>query len=486
MTTLLILILVAVLFLAAIILLRTLLFRVPAPPKETIPLEEFFPNPLAESLSATIRCKTISEHDHEKVDGHAFLQLKLELQKSFPRVHRTLERIDLGTPSLLFHWRGTQPELAPIVLTAHLDVVPVDPATEAQWEHPPFGGEIADGFIWGRGAVDCKAQLVSILQAVEHLIGNGFKPARSIYLAFGHDEESSGTDGAPKIAAWMQKQGVHPEFVLDEGFSVVSGFFPGVTIPAALVGVAEKGYLTLEMTSEDKGGHSALPPAHTAIGRLARAITRLENSPFPAHPEGLRELFRRLGGSAPFLFQLIFANLWLFRSLASRQISKMPEANASIRTTCAATIISGGVRENVLPQTASAILNLRLYPGDSIAYACERVRRVIADPGIKLKALEGRAIEATTESPTDSSAYHAVERVTRGIFGDVPVAPMLISGMTDARFYTLVSRNVFRFTPMEMAREDMARVHGVNERISIEALVKMAQFFFALIQEQAG
>ena len=361
----------------------------------------------------------------------------------------------------------------------------MDPSTETEWQHPPFGGEVADGFIWGRGAVDCKGQVVAILQAVEHLIGNGFKPSRSIYLAFGHDEETSGTHGAPRIAAWMKSQGIHPEFVLDEGTAVVTGFLPGVKIPTGLIGIAEKGYLTLEISSQAKGGHSAMPPASTAIGSLAAAITRLENDPFPAHPQELRELFRRLGSNAPFLYQLVFANLWLFAPLASRVISRLPTANASIRTTCAATVISGGVQENALPQTASALLNLRLFPGDSVAFACERVRKVIADPSIQLRALEGRALEATSKSPASSDAYRAIEKISAGIFGEIPLVPVLIAGMTDARFYTLVSDNVYRFTPLRMTPDDMAGIHGVNERISVEGLVNMARFYYALLRDQA-
>ena len=485
MTTFIILLIVALLFLVAFILLRTLLFRSGRVTPEPLPAEEFYPKVLAEALSAAIRCKTVSDHDHKKVDPHPFLQLKLELEKSFPRVHRTLERIDLGTPSLLFHWRGAQPELNPVVLTGHLDVVAVDPSTESQWQHPPFSGEISDGFVWGRGAVDCKGQVVAILQAVEHLIGNGFKPSRSIYLAFGHDEETSGTHGAPRIAAWMKSQGIHPEFVLDEGTAVVTGYLPGVKIPAGLIGVAEKGYLTLEISSQSKGGHSAMPPSSTAIGSLAAAITRLEKNPFPAHPQELRELFKRLGPNAPFLYQLVFANLWLFAPLATRVISRLPAANASIRTTCAATVISGGVQENALPQTAFALLNLRLFPGDSVAFACERVRKVIADPSIQLRALEGRALEATSKSPAASEAYRAIERISAGIFGEIPLVPVLISGMTDARFYTLVSDNVYRFTPLKISPEEMAGIHGVNERIAVEGLVDMARFYYALLQDQA-
>ncbi len=486
MTTAIILLIVTLLFLVAFILLRTLFFRAGKITPAPLPAEDFYPNVISSALSAAIRCKTVSDHDHQKVDPHPFLQLKLELEKSFPRVHRTLERIDLGTPSLLFHWRGTAPDLNPVVLTGHLDVVAVDPSTEAEWQHPPFGGEVADGFIWGRGAVDCKGQVVAILQAVEHLIGNGFKPARSIYLAFGHDEETSGTYGAPRIAAWMKSQGIHPEFVLDEGTAVVSGFFPGVKIPAGLIGVAEKGYLTLEISSQAMGGHSAMPPASTAIGTLAVAITRLEKDLFPAHPQELRELFRRLGSNAPFLYQMVFANLWLFSRLAARVISRLPAANASIRTTCAATVISGGVQENALPQTASALLNLRLFPGDSVAFACERVRKVIANPSIQLQALEGRALEATSQSPASSEAYRAIEKIAAAIFGEIPLVPVLIAGMTDARFYTLVSDNVYRFTPLRMTPEDMSGIHGVNERISVEGLVNMARFFYALLQDQAA
>ncbi len=330
MTSFFIILFVIILFLIAFILFRTLLFRVRMPSREPVTLEEFYPNPLAEVLSAAIRCKTISDHDHNKVDPHPFLQLKLELEKSFPRVHRTLERIDLGTPSLLFHWRGAQPELKPVVLTGHLDVVAVDPSTESQWQHPPFSGEISDSFVWGRGAVDCKGTVVSILQAVEHLIGNGFKPARSIYLAFGHDEETSGTHGAPRIAAWMKSQGIHPEFVLDEGTAVVTGYLPGVR-SRRFDRYRREGLPHPEISSQAKGGHSAMPPSSTAIGSLAAAITRLEKKPFPAHPQELRELFQRLGSNAPFLYQLVFANLWLFAPLAARVIGRIPEANASIR-----------------------------------------------------------------------------------------------------------------------------------------------------------
>jgi carboxypeptidase PM20D1 len=486
MTTLIILLIVALLFLVAFVLLRTLFFRAGGITPQPLPEEDFYPIVIASALGAAIRCRTVSDHDAARVDPHPFLQIKLELEKSFPRVHRTLQRIDLGTPSLLFHWRGSQPDLNPIVLTGHLDVVAVDPSTESQWHHPPFGGEVADGYIWGRGAVDCKGQVIAILQAVEHLVGNGFKPSRSIYLAFGHDEETSGTFGAPRIAAWMKSQNIHPEFVLDEGTAVVSDFLPGVKIPAGLIGVAEKGYLTIELSSQAKGGHSAMPPASTAIGSLASAITRLEKKPFPAHPQELRELFRRLGSNAPFLYQLVFANLWLFAPLAARVIGRIPEANASIRTTLAATVIHGGVQENVLPQTASALLNLRLFPGDSVAYACERIRKVIADPGIQLQALEGRALEATIKSPSTSNAYHAIERISAGIFGNIPLVPVLIAGMTDARFYTLVSDNVYRFTPLRMTPEDLSGLHGVNERISVEGLVNMARFYYSLLQVQAG
>ena len=486
MTTVLILILAGILFLTALILLRALLFRAPAYRIQQENLEEFFPNVIAEALSAAIRCRTVSDHDPAVVDPHTFLQMKVELQNAFPRLHRTLERIDLGTPSLVFHWKGTQPDLNPVVLTGHLDVVPVDPGTESKWAHPPFSGEIADSFVWGRGAIDCKGQVVAILQAVEHLIGNGFKPARSIYLAFGHDEETSGIDGAPRIAAWMHQQGIHPEFVLDEGSAVVSGYIPGVTIPVGLVGVAEKGSLTLEVSVEDKGGHSALPPASTAIGRLSTAITRLESCPFPPHPGQLRELFRHIGENAPFYYRMVFANLWLFSPLANRMISSLPETNAFIRTTCAVTMISGGVRENVLPQSASATLNLRLFPGDTIAEVCDRVRKVIADPLVTIKVLEGRAIEATDESPMDSASYRGIEGAARQVFGNIPIAPNLIFGMTDARYYTLVTDQVYRFSPMLMTLEDVTRVHGVNERILVEGLVNMAQFYYALIQDQSG
>lgn len=483
MPTFLIILFAIILFLASFILLKTLLFAKSQKMVEPGEREEFLPNILAEHLSTAVQCKTISQQNPENVNQQTFLQLRLVLQKFYPRVHRTLEKIELGTDSLFFRWQGSNPDLDPIVLTGHIDVVPVDPATESSWQHPPFSGAIDSGFVWGRGTIDDKSSVITLLEAVEHLIGNGFKPVRTIFLAFGHDEESASLHGAPMMAGWLQEHGITPALVMDEGGQIMQQILEGVKTPLAMIGIGEKGYLTAELSVEGAPGHSAQPPDHTAIGILAQALVRIEKKRMPANPHFMRMLIRGLGNAAPFLYQVFFANLWLFKGLASRNLSHVPLTNAAIRTTTAVTLITGGIKDNLLPQSAHARVNYRILPGDSIASVMDRTRRIIHDNRVHLHALEGQAWDPPLISAPDSSIYQVLEKTIKQFFNNIPVAPFITLGATDAHHYAPLCKNTFRFTPLTMDKSDMQRVHGVNERLGIDQLVKMAQFFYALIKE---
>lgn len=484
--TILIILLVLLLFLLAFILLRTLTYGEPFEPVEPVEGMEVDVNLAAEHLANIIRCETVSAIDARQPKREPFLKLHQTLEQMYPRLHSQLEREVIGDLSLLYTWKGKDPSLEPALLAAHLDVVPADPATLKEWEHPPFSGRIADEYIWGRGSMDMKNQIIAIMEAVEGLLRSGYRPERTLYLAFGHDEEVGGHQGAQQIVNHLEKKGVRLSAVLDEGGMVITGLLPGITIPLALVGIGEKGHLTLELKVECPPGHSSMPPAQTAIGILCHALARLEDHPLPARLGPFQPFLRTVGIAAPFRLQLAFANLWLFGGLVKGALARNPRTNAAIRTTTAITMIAGGIRDNVLPRQARALVNFRLLPGDTIAEVCEHVRKVIRDPRVQFEPVAIGTWEAPPASPRDSQAFASLARVTRQLFDNIPVAPYLVMGATDGRYYSRICENVYRFSPIQVDVSDLGRVHGINERLPVNGLGPMVKFFGLLIQEWAG
>ncbi|MDZ4158600.1 MAG: M20/M25/M40 family metallo-hydrolase, partial [Anaerolineaceae bacterium] len=266
---------VLVLFLLAFILIRTLSHLRPLESFEAAELLAVDAEGVCRRLAAAIRCKTVSQPDDAPPAPKTLLELHRQLEEDFPLLHTRLIKETINTSSLLFTWKGTQPDMEPALLAAHLDVVPVDPAGLTAWDSPPFAGRVADGFVWGRGALDNKSQVIAILEAVETLLKAGFQPERTMCIALGHDEETGGEHGACQIVAFLKDHGIRLAAVLDEGGAVIQGALPGVELPVALVGTAEKGYLTLELTVDAQAGSSAIPPAQTTIGILARGLARL-------------------------------------------------------------------------------------------------------------------------------------------------------------------------------------------------------------------
>jgi len=323
---------------------------------------------VARRLAEAIRFQTVSFQDPAAPSVREFDRFHAFLTRSFPRLHQQLIKETVNAHSLLYTWKGKDARLKPMLLMGHMDVVPVDPKSEKNWTQPPFSGQSAGGYIWGRGTMDDKVSVLGILEAVEYLMSVDFQPQRTIYLAFGHDEEIGGANGAAKIAELLRARGVELEFVLDEGMNIVDGVILGIAAPAALIGIAEKGYLSLELSVETAGGHSSIPAAETAIGIVSRALQRLEAAPFPAHPSGpTRRMLEFLGPEMAWAKRLAIANLWLFDPLVRKQLAASPLTNAAIRTTLAPTLFHAGVKENVLPTQASAVVNLRILPGDTIA-----------------------------------------------------------------------------------------------------------------------
>ena len=440
---------------------------------------------VAQRLAEAVRLRTESSRDDAGANTDQFQQFHALLQARFPLVHAKLKREVVGDLSLLYTWPGSNAQAAPVMLMAHQDVVPVAPGTEGDWAQPPYSGAIKDGFVWGRGSWDDKGNLMSQLEAVEMLLASGFTPERTIYLAFGADEEVGGLRGAAKIAALLQERKVRLDFVLDEGLLILDGVMPGLSRPAALIGVAEKGYMSVKMTLSGTPGHSSMPPPHgsSAIGMLSSALQRLDAEQMPGGIRGVAgELFDTLAPEMGGVSRVVLSNLWLFRPVVQKQLEAAASTNAMLRTTTALTIVNAGNRDNVIPGRAEATVNFRLLPGDTQDQVMAHVRSKISAPTaqVDLSTLPG-AKDASKVAPTGSSQYRLLNQTIREIFPDVLVAPGLMVAATDSQHFDAISDHVFKFSPVRANSDDLKRFHGTNERLEIGNYADAIRFYHRLI-----
>ncbi|HXC18081.1 MAG TPA: M20 family peptidase [Holophagaceae bacterium] len=429
---------------------------------------------LSRHLAEAIRFPTITGDD-AAVDA-----FRAYLKTTFPEIHARLDCEVVNGHSLLFTWRGTDPSLPPAALLAHLDVMPADASA---WRQPPFEGRIAEGFLWGRGTLDDKGAVLGILEAVTGLLDRGFQPRRTLYLAFGHDEETGGHAGAAAIASLLASRGVKLDSVLDEGEVVGEGLVPGIHQPIAFIGTAEKGYLSLSLTTRGPGGHSSMPAPGDPILRLSKALARLEADPFPARfTEPVDGMFRALAPRMGHLQRLALANRWLFSPLLGRMLSSSAATEALIRTTAAPTVIEGGSVENALPRRARAVVNLRILPGETVEGTLARVRASVADPAVDIAPLPESALEPSPISPEDDPAYAALAGAIHEAFPDALVAPSLVLGGTDSAHYAPLARTTYRFLPARVGPQDLDRFHGNDERITVDGCVTAVRFYAAYLQ----
>lgn len=473
------------LVLAGGLVTRALLVRPAAERVEAVPrIALGDESAIVERLAAAIRIPTVSHQDPAQDDPAVFAAFRDHLEQSYPALHATLRREIVGERSLVYTWEGRDPSKPAVVLMAHQDVVPVEPGTEASWEQPPFSGAIAGGFVWGRGTIDTKSKLTGICEAIELLVRGGFRPTRTVLLVFGHDEEVGGRHGAAVAAERFRAEGRRFHWVIDEGGTVGIGLIPGVAKPVALIGIAEKGYVTLTVTATGAPGHSSMPPPHTAIGVLAAAIERIEDSPMPAALRGAT--LRFLQAIAPEMtlpMRTVVANADILGPLITAVLARSPGSNATIRTTTAVTMVNGGVKENALPASARALVNFRILPGDSVAGVLEHVRKVASAPNVGVALSDTHtALEPSSESRVDSEGFALLSRTIREVQPDVVVAPNLVLGGTDARYFHALSDSVYRFGPLRLDAEDLKRPHGTNERVGIADYLDSVRFYVHLLQ----
>jgi len=440
----------------------------------------------ANRLAEAIRFQTISSAANPEQSADALRAMQAHLAASFPAFHAAAKRETVGGHSLLYTWQGTDPALKPVALLAHQDVVPIAPGTEKDWQHPPFAGVVADGFVWGRGSWDDKGNLYSILEAAERLAQQGFRPRRTIYFAFGHDEEVAGQRGATAIAALLASRHVRLDFVLDEGLLITERILKGLDRPLALIGVAEKGYATLTLTAQATPGHSSMPPHDTAIGLLSAALVQLETHRLPMRINStVAAMLATVAPEMRGMDRVVLSNLWLLKPLLLHEFEKNGPSEANVRTTTALTIFKAGEQDNVLPGNAEATVNFRLLPGDTQASVTEHVRRTIDNERIAIAPFPGNT-DPPPVTAADGPSYTALNRTIREVFPDVLVAPGLMVAATDSRHYAGIADNIFRFSPVRATSEDLKRFHGTNERLSVANYGDMIRFYRRLIENTAG
>ena len=436
-----------------------------------------------ERFRALIRVPTVSYADDACIDSGHFETFVELLAESFPLLHEHLGLVRILEHSLLFRWQGRS-AADPVVLMAHIDVVPCDES--APWQHPPFGAEIHDGAIWGRGTLDDKGSLVGICTAVEHLLAVGFVPPRDVWLSFGAREEVSGPD-APAAVEELRSRGVSPWFVLDEGGAIAHGSFPGVQPPLGVVGVSEKGTTTIELRAEGRGGHSSTPAPGGPTARIARAIVRLEKRQFAGSlPEPTLEMFARMAPHVPAPLRPLFANARRVQPLLKRVLlASGAESAALVRTTMAVTTLSGSPAHNVIASSATAAVNLRILVGDTVASATEHVRKAIADDSIRLDVLD--ANEPSPISPfSHDSAFELLTSTIGELFADAVPTPYVMMAATDSRYFTAICPRVYRFTPFRMTRAQRESLHSFDEHIGVDDWLDGVRWYTRLLERLPG
>ncbi|MEO5594143.1 MAG: M20/M25/M40 family metallo-hydrolase [Chitinophagaceae bacterium] len=441
---------------------------------------EALPDSAIIHMRNAIRIATVSPEDTTRIDSVHFNQFRIFLEQSYPLVHQQLGRTIIKNYSYIFEWKGTDTSLLPIILMGHYDVVPVEPSAIKLWTVQPFGGELKDSIIWGRGAVDDKAAVISILEATENLLIKGFKPTRSILLCFGHNEESTGT-GAIAIVDYLQQKHIRADMVIDEGGEINTGKMKDVQRPIAMIGVAEKGYVTFELAVQKPGGHSSKPDQETAIDILVKALYKLRTVQMPVKlTEPLQEYFHRVSGSSDNFFnKMALNNLWLFKSTVQHTLGGSPEGDAMQRTTIVPTILESGIRENVIPTNAKAIVNCRILTGETTRETEDFIKHAINDNRVTIIIKGDFNTEPSPLTDVNSPAFKRMEEAVYQTVDDVIPVPYVMLGASDSRNYRVICNGVINFTPLINSKG----FHGIDERLPVKDFQRSINFFSNIIKE---
>ncbi|TCS13299.1 M20 family peptidase [Caulobacter sp. BK020] len=475
-----------VLAVGAVVAVRTATFKAPVADTSGVHLASARPvdaGLAARHLGEAVRFRTVSHQDPAEDQPAEWDRLHAWLQATYPDAHRAMGREVVAGQALVYTWPGTDRSLAPIVLMAHQDVVPVTPGSEGAWTHPPFDGVVADGAVWGRGAIDDKGSLVTLFEALDGLAKAGFVPRRTVIVVSSHDEEVRG-GGARAAAALLKSRGVKAQFVLDEGMVVVEDH-PVTNKPVALIATAEKGYATLTVTAPAVGGHSSAPPARTGVTTLAKAVLAIADHPFPMRFSGPgADMLKSLAPHSSTTIRMAAANTWLFSPLLVSQTAKTPAGAAMLHTTIAPTMLKGSPKENVLPQDATAWINYRIAPGDSSVQVMARARDAVGDLPVRLAWVK-TPDEPSKVSSTTSEGWKTLAALA-GDESRAPVAPALMTAASDSRYMGPIADDIYRFQPLRLSVKDTEMIHGTNEHMTIANVERMVRFYQRLVETAAS
>ena len=443
-------------------------------------------NLAAQHLGEAVRIQTVSHQDPAENQLGEWTKLHDWLSTTYPKVAAAMQRQDLGQ-TLVYTWPGSDPAAQPIIVMAHQDVVPVTPGTEKDWKHAPFAGEIAEGAVWGRGSIDDKGSLVALFEALEALAGQGFKPKRTIILVSGHDEEAGGS-GASAAADWLAGQHTKALFTIDEG-GLITTDTPMINGSAAMIGIAEKGYGTLRVSAPAIGGHSSAPPQPNEIGtvNLAKAVLAIDAKQFPLELRGpAKSMVEVLAAKAGGASKLAVANRWLLGGLVLSKMEASPASAAMLHTTIAPTMLTGSPKENVLPQTATALINYRIAPWDSSADVLARAQAATKGLPVRVGWTERAPREPSPVSSSDSLGWNLIAATVSADRPGLVVSPYLVVAGTDSRSMSPVSQDVYRFQAIRLASGDIKMIHGTNEHMTLDNLTSLIRFYARLVATAAG
>jgi carboxypeptidase PM20D1 len=469
----------SVLVFIGILLFNAFRFEVPEA-TEASPISLITNDSAANHLSEALQIKTISFGDTLPIDTAEFIKFRTFMETRYPLVHSKLERKIFNQFSYVFIWKGVDTIQAPYVLMAHTDVVPVEAVAESKWSHPSFSGLILNDTIWGRGAVDDKASAIAILEATESLLKENYTPSRTIYLAFGHDEEIAGKRGANVFSAWFKEKNIKPALVLDEGGMIDSERFKNLDKAVAVIGTGEKGFVNIDLTVEISGGHSSQPEKETAIDVLNKAIVKVRANQMPAKiTPTVRELIMNTYGRTGFVSRLALANEWLFKKSIINKMEENKQTNALVHTTLVPTIVKSGIKDNVIPSIAKATFNSRVLPGETSEDVVNFVRTAINDDRVKVQKQTISLMEPSPATSAEHPLFKKLAKITGGLDSNLLVSPYLLIGATDSRYFRSFSEAVFNFTPMKNPKG----YHGIDERIGKQDLIRMITFYRELVKD---
>ena len=440
-----------------------------------------FSDKAVEHLSKAVQFKTIS-HKVEMLDADALNGFLKFIESTYPKFHEATTKEIVSTHSPLYKWEGEDKSLKPILYMGHMDVVPIEKATKDQWLHPPFSGEIDNGFIYGRGTLDDKGTIIGLLEAAELLATEGFKPKRTIYFFFGQDEEIGGHQGAEFLVEKFKKENIQLEMVWDEGTVIGRNQVPGMPNEVALIGIAEKGYVSYNLTCQMEGGHSSMPPENSAISNLNRALVAIADNPFPyTISKPVEGFIEHIGPESPFLNKLAFSNRWIFEPLIFQSYAATGSGRALIQTSMSATIVQAGIKDNVVPSRAQAVVNCRILPGEDLKSTQAYLEEIINDTTITISPQE------TQQNPSKASDYNnpyfsTIGSVVKTVYPKANISPFLMLGATDSRHFDDLCDKIYKFAPFVYESEDLALLHGINEKIGEENFKKGIQIYYLAIK----